>query len=68
MYARGQVLKYLLLVSMNICKTPYAKAKVPGWFDKLKDVIQNQEEPHSEHVQSDSTNTREEWMIISHTI
>ena len=46
-------------------QTPYAEANVPDWFDKLQDVIQNQEEPDSEPVESDSNNTREEWMIIS---
>ena len=46
-------------------QTPYAEANVPDWFDKLQDVIQNQEEPDNQPVELDSSNTREEWMIIS---
>ena len=45
-------------------QTPYAEATVPDWFDKLQDVILNQEEPDNETIISDN-NTREEWMIIS---
>lgn len=45
-------------------QTPYAQTIVPDWFDKLQDVIQSQEEPDTESIESDS-NTREEWMIIS---
>ena len=46
-------------------QTPYAEANVPDWFDKLQDVIQNQEEPDNQPVELDGSNTREEWMIIS---
>ena len=46
-------------------QTPYAQANVPDWFDKLQDVIQNQEEPNSEPVPEPCNTTREEWMIIS---
>ena len=50
-------------------QTPYAKTNVPD-CDKLQSVIQNQEEPENQLVdaQSENTqseNTREEWMIIS---
>ena len=45
-------------------QTPYAQTEVPDWFDKLQDVIQNQDQLHDETVESNS-NTREEWMILS---
>jgi hypothetical protein len=48
----------------DFLQTPYAQANVPDWFDKLQEVVQNQEEPDDEPADS-GNNAREEWMIIS---
>lgn len=46
-------------------QTPYTEANVPDWFDKLQSVIQTQQETEDLHVDAQSENTHEEWMIIS---
>ena len=46
-------------------QTPYAETNVPDWFDKLQDIIQNQQEPDNQPVELDSSNKCEE---SSHTI
>ena len=46
-------------------QTPYAKANVPNWFNKLQSAIQNVAEPDEQVDSRQSENTREEWMIIS---
>ena len=49
---------------LDFLETEYAQRNVPDWFDKMQNVIQNQEEQHDEPAQYE-TNTQEEWMIIS---
>ena len=46
-------------------QTAYAKENVPDWFDKLRSVVQNQQESENPIVDEQPENTREEWMIIS---
>ena len=47
-------------------QTPYAQNHVTDWYDKLQDVIQNQEANNEEQVVLETTyNSREEWMIIA---
>ena len=48
----------------DFLQTPYAQNNVPDWFDKLQNVIQNQEGNNENQIVSE-TNTHEEWMIIS---
>ena len=48
----------------DFLQTPYAQNNVPDWFDKLQNVLQNQEGNNEDQVVSE-TNAREEWMIIS---
>ena len=47
----------------DFLQTPNAHENVPDWFDKLQDVVQNQEQSQ-EPIESDNS-TREEWMILS---
>lgn len=42
---------------------PYAQGSVPEWFDKLQDVVQNQQQLHGP-IELDNS-TREEWMILA---
>lgn len=46
-------------------QTPYAKANVPEWFEKLQAVVESQEETCNGHVDVASASTREEWMILA---
>lgn len=48
----------------NFLQTEYAQTNVPDWFDKLQNVIQNQEIQDEEPTEAETIN-REEWMIIS---
>jgi len=43
-----------------------AQAKLPDWFDKLQDVIPNQEEPDITQAAELQSNTHKEWMIVHH--
>ena len=43
----------------DFLQTPCAQNNVLDWFDKLQNVIQNEDQVVSE------TNAREEWMIMS---
>ena len=44
--------------------TEYAQTNVPDWFDKLQNVIQNQEIDVDEPAEAEPNN-REKWMKIS---
>ena len=46
-------------------QTHYAKENVPDWFDKLQSVIQSQQDPEDQAIDTQHGNTREEWMILS---
>ena len=48
----------------DFLQTEYAQTNVPDWFDKLQNVIQNQEIDVDEPADAEPSN-REEWMIIS---
>ena len=48
----------------DFLQTEYAQTNVPDWFDKLQNVIQNQEIEAEEPAEAEPNN-REEWMIIS---
>ena len=47
-------------------QTPYAQNHVTDWYDKLQDVIQNQEANDEEQIVLETTgNSREQWIIIA---
>ena len=48
----------------DFLQTEYAQINVPDWFDKLQNVIQNQEVEEDAPAEAKPHN-REEWMIIS---
>ena len=48
----------------NFLQTEYAQTNVPDWFDKLQNVILNQEIQDEQPTEAE-TISREEWMIIS---
>ena len=50
----------------DVLQTPYAQNHVTDWYDKLQNVIQNQEANDEEQVVLETTcDSREEWMIIA---